>query len=278
MRVLITGAGGAIGGAIVRAFAKEGCRLLLCGRSASALEQMKRELSVSGIGVEIFAADVSEIEDSKKLRVFASEHFGHLDILVLAAGIYGEIGAIEDCDESRWLDAVKTNLFGAFLCIKYALPLMERGGRIITLAGGGEGPLPFLSSYACSKGAVIRLTESLSKELEDRGIGINAISPGWVNSGLTEAIIQAGPAKAGQERYDKAVKERSGEVPTVSPDRAAALAVFLAASESSGLTGKNISAAWDNWKEIPEHLKIIMESDIYSWRRIKPRDRGYEWR
>lgn len=274
--VLITGAGGTIGSAIAKTFAKEGAKLLLCGRSLSNLEKIKNELSVSGNEVEIFSADVSSPDNVKKLIDFVVTHFGGLDILVTAAGIYGEIGSVESCDEEKWFNAIKVNLFGTFLCIKYALPFFKKNGKIITFAGGGEGPLPYFSAYASSKGAIIRLTETLSKELEGK-IEINIISPGLVNSGLTQAIIDAGPAKAGQKKYEDALHERSGETETFSPDKAAALAVFLASRESDGLSGRNISAVRDNWKEIPKNIDVIKKSDIYTWRRIKPKDCGYEW-
>lgn len=274
---LITGAGGVIGGAIARAFAKEGARLLLSGRSLSVLEKIKNELKQKGMEAEIYAVDVSNVESVKKMADFATKHFEKLDVLVTAAGTYGEIGDISQCDDIKWLDAIKINLFGTFLSVKYCLPLFQNRGKIIAFSGGGEGPLPKFSSYASSKGGTIRLVETLSKELESSGIEINCVAPGLISSGFTESIIKAGAEKAGQKKYEDALREKSGEAPTESPEKAAALAVFLASGESNGLSGRNISAVWDNWKEIPKNIDIIKKSDIYTWRRIKSNDRGYEW-
>lgn len=276
---LITGAGGAIGGAIAGAFAKEGCRLILCDRSLSSLREMKKEIFLSDSDIVIHETDVSDMESVRQLADFIKESFGSLDILVTAAGIYGEVGSVRECDPARWMDAVRVNLFGTFLCVKYMLPFLEKSGKgkIITFAGGGENPLPFFTSYACSKTAVIRFVQCVAKELEEMKIEINAISPGLVNSGLTKAIIEAGPQKAGKEKYEAALAEANGAKLTVSPDKAAALAVFLASSESDGLSGRNISAIWDNWKEIPKNIETIKQSDVYTWHRIKPKERGYDW-
>ncbi|MBU1180097.1 SDR family oxidoreductase [Patescibacteria group bacterium] len=276
---LITGAGGAIGGAIAKAFAKEGCRLILCGRSLSSLQKIKNEVSLLGSDAIIFETDVSDIESMQKLANSIKERFGTLDVLVTAAGIYGEVGPISQCDPAKWMDAVKVNLFGTFLCVKYMLPFLEKSsrGKIITFAGGGENPLPFFTSYACSKSAAIRFTQCVAKELEEMKIEINSISPGLVNSGLTKTIVQAGPLKVGKKKYEATLAELDGRKSTVAPDKAAALAVFLASSESDGLTGRNISAVWDNWKKIPKNIEAIKQSDIYTWHRIKPKERGYDW-
>lgn len=266
---LITGATGVIGSAIARAFAREGCALILSGRSKEKLDELSGEIP----GAEVVAADVSVQADIDALF----SHLGKLDILVCSHGTYGEIGPFAESDPAQWMEAIKANLFGTVLCIRHALPLLQKSqrGKIITFAGGGEGALPNFSSYAASKSGVLRLTETLSKEDGFNSIDINAISPGAVKSGLTEALLAAGEKKAGIEMYQKNIQqiEEGGE----SPEKAAALAVFLASEQSSGLTGKNLSAIWDNWKDIPKYLKDIMESDVYSHRRIKPKDRGYDW-
>lgn len=256
---LITGATGVIGKTIAEFFAKEGCQVLFASKS-------------SGV-------DVTDLDSIKKLMKKAEQELGKLDVLVTAAGVYGEIGTLEQSNPEKWMDAVKVNLWGTAMVIKYALPLLKKSarGKIIAFAGGGDGPLPNFTSYASSKGAVLRLVESLSKELEPYGIEINAISPGLVNSGFVEDLIKAGPALAGEVKYREAVDQVSGKAETASPEKAAGLAVFLASDKSDGLSGKNLSAVWDKWTELPNHLDVLKQTDIYNWRRIKPKDRGYEW-
>ena len=277
----ITGASGIIGKTIAKSFAQDGYQLLLIGKSAESLCALKAELMTSTAArVECFAADVSNEGQVREAMEFAKMTFGSLDALITAAGVYGEIGTIEQCTPSRWLDAILVNLFGTMLCVTYALPLLKKSsrGKIIAFAGGGEGPLPRFSSYAASKGGVLRFVESVAKELEPFRIDINAISPGLVNSGLQQELIAAGPVKAGREKYDAAVNETKGKAETVSPERAAALALFLASEKSDGITGKNISAVWDAWNDLPLHKDELSSTDIYNWRRIKPRDRGSGWK
>ncbi|KKS96855.1 MAG: dehydrogenase [Candidatus Giovannonibacteria bacterium GW2011_GWB1_43_13] len=260
-KALITGGNGVIGRTIAEFFEREGCDVITASRSGS------------------YPVDVANPESVKSLMNLVEKKFGGLDILVTAAGTYGEIGSLEKCDEDKWFDAVKTNLWGTFLSIKHALPLLKKnsGGKIIAFAGGGDGPLPNFTSYASSKGGVLRLVESLAQEFLPYSIDINAISPGLVNSDFQQELIKAGPERAGGEKYKVALKEASGEAETVSPERAAGLAVFLASEKSNGITGKNISAVWDKWEEFPNHLEHIKKSDIYNLRRVRPKERGYDW-
>jgi len=275
---LITGATGAIGKTIAKAFAREGCNLILCGLSEEKLETFKKEFASSPIaGIIMVRVDVSNKKSLQQLFKKVTEDFKTIDVLVTAAGTYGAIGAIEQIEPEEWMEAIEINLLGTFMTIKYALPLLRKSPRakIITFAGGGEGPLGRHSSYVASKGGVLRLVETLSVELSP--IEINAISPGLVTSGLVDDLIKAGPERLGKERYEEALKQKKGETESVPPEKAAALAVFLASSESDGISGKNLSAVWDKWYEFPKHKKELIKSDVYNIRRIKPKDRGYDW-
>lgn len=278
---LITGAGGVIGRTIARALAQDGFSLILSGRSLPPLTKTAQEIIALGSVARTMRSDVSKKRDVQKLMDYVTQEVGFLDVLVTAAGVYGEIGTIEQCDPEGWLEAIKINLFGTMLSVKYALPLLKRTGRrgkIIAFAGGGDGALPNFTSYASSKGAVLRFVESVSAELAPYRIDINAISPGLVNSGFVEDLIAAGPERAGKEKYAAALREVSGKAEVASPELAGKLAVFLASSKSDGITGKNISARWDTWSELYKHRAILQTSDVYNWRRIKPKDRGYDWK
>lgn len=278
---LITGGNGVIGSTIARSYALEGCAVILVGRSEETLERTRKEIMLEAPGADViyYRADVSKIEDVQRVLATVAKESKRLDILVTAAGVYGEIGTLEQCEPEQWLEAVRVNLFGTMLFTKYALPLLKKStsAKIITFAGGGDGPLPHFSSYVSSKGAILRFTETVADELANERITVNAISPGLVNSGFVEDLLKAGEERVGRERYQAAKRQLTGEGGVVSPEKAAALAVWLASEKSNGLTGKNISAVWDNYKDISNHLAEIMKSDIYNWRRIKPKDRGYDW-
>lgn len=274
----ITGATGTIGRTIAQAFAHEGCNLILCGLSTKKIRVLKKEFASSRFAkITVIRADVSNKKSLQQLFKEVAKGFKTIDILVTAAGTYGAIGTLEQTEPEEWMEAIMVNLLGTFMAIKYALPLLKKSPRakIITFAGGGEGALQRHSSYVASKGGVLRLVETVSREFPF--FDINAISPGLVVSGLVDEIIKAGPELSGKERYEEALRQKSSEIETVSPEKAASLAVFLASSDSNGISGKNISAVWDKWRELPKHTKEIMKSDVYNIRRIKPKDRGYDW-
>jgi 3-oxoacyl-[acyl-carrier protein] reductase len=275
---IITGGSIGIGKAIANTFAREGAHLVLSSRTKSELELTKREIArIADTKAEIFPADVSNPQAVKNLVDFTLEKFRNIDILVNCAGIYGPIGLVTDIDNNKWLETVKINLFGAFLCMQAVLPTMmkKNKGKIVNMSGGGgASPFPRFSAYGTSKAGVIRLTETLANEVKDYKIDINAIAPGAVNTRLLDEALEAGEA-AGKDFLARSIKQKQeGGVP---PEKVAELAVFLASPQSDGLTGRLISLLWDGWRDIPQHLDKIMSSDIYTMRRIVPKDRGYDW-
>jgi predicted dehydrogenase len=148
------------------------------------------------------------------------------------------------------------------------------GGSIINISGGGAtSPRENFSSYATSKAAIVRFSETLAMETRGDGIRVNCIAPGAMKTSMLEEVIKKGNKVAGEKEYEIARKiiVEGG----ASMERVAELALFLASDESNGITGKLISAVWDNWKQWPEHLKELNESDVYTIRRIAGRDRGH---
>ncbi len=275
---LITGATGTIGNAIARAFAQEGCNMILSGSSKSKTEALRENFNFRGpVKISVIRADVSDKKSLQRLFKKITKDFKSIDILVTAAGTYGAIGTIEQIEPEEWMEAIEVNLLGTFMTIKYALPLLRKSAqaKIITFAGGGEGALASRSSYATSKSGVLRMIETLANEITP--IDINAISPGLVVSGLVDELLKAGSERLGKQMYAEALKQKRGVVESVQPEKVAVLAVFLASSKSNGISGKNLSVVRDTWQDLPKHKKELMESDVYTIRRIKPKDRGYDW-
>jgi 3-oxoacyl-[acyl-carrier protein] reductase len=161
---------------------------------------------------------------------------------------------------------------------KWILPHMKKNnaGKIINLSGGGAtAPLPRISAYATSKAAVVRLTETLAEECKEYSIEINAVAPGALNTRLLDEVLEAGPDRVGRTFYEKALKQKSdGGTPL---DLGASLCVYLASSESNGITGKLISAPWDPWQNLAHYREDLKNSDIYTLRRIVEKDRGKNW-
>jgi len=267
---LITGGSGYIGKAISRAFLREAAKVMLVARSVDELSAAKNELSDGFKSVEIYKADVTHSTDVKNLVKKTLKIFGKIDILVNAAGIYGPIGSSLDVDFDKWKQTFEINVFGTFNLMQRVLPIMIKKGRgkIINFSGGGDGPFPRFSAYSSSKAAVVRLTETMAAEVKDYHIDINAIAPGPVNSRFLQQALEAGEEAVGKKRYQALLKQKNeGGVP---PEKAANLCVFLASSASDGLTGKFLSAVWDDWKNWDKNkIAQIMKSDKYTLRRVK---------
>jgi NAD(P)-dependent dehydrogenase (short-subunit alcohol dehydrogenase family) len=169
------------------------------------------------------------------------------------------------------------DFFAAARLSQLAIPEMRKsgGGKIINISGGGAtGPRPDFSAYACAKTALVRLTETLAQELKDAKIDVNAVAPGAMNTRMLEETLAAGPHGASREYAAAVERAKSGGAP---PERAAELVVFLASSASDGITGRLISAGWDDWAKLREHREKLAGSDIYTLRRIVPKDRGINW-
>jgi len=277
-RAVITGGSRGIGRSIAGALGREGCSLLLISRTESELATAKTELSKAGGKIETAVLDVASAVAPAEIKNAIERVFPEgIDILITAAGVYGPIGLIHEVDPAVWRKAIEINLFGTFAAIQAAVPFMQKrgGGKIITFSGGGEGAYPHFSSYAASKGGVVRLTETLASELAGFHIDINAIAPGAVNTKFLDELLAAGPEKVGKETYYISLKQKDGG--GVAPEKAAELVLFLASPESDGISGKVISAIHDNYSGWNRHLKEIIKSDVYNFRRIKPKDRGFDW-
>ena len=266
---VVTGAGRGIGRSIGLAFAHEGADVVVVSRTFSEVEETAAQVRALGRHALPLKVDVSSREDVENMVESALREFGRIDVLVNNAGILGPVGPLVENDANHWIETIRVNLIGVFLCCKAVLPVMIRqgGGKIINLSGGGAAyARPRFSAYATSKAAVVRLTETLAEELKDFNVQVNAIAPGAINTRIQEEILAAGEV-AGEKALAEAKKAReTGGTPLDVP---AGLAVFLASDESDGLTGKLISAVWDDWSKMDgERIKEIELKCLYTLRRI----------
>ena len=272
-RALITGASQGFGLAVARAFVLEGAEVMICARGTDTLYQAQRELSELGMSkVLAMPADVSQPAEVQRLVETALTELGGLEALVANAGVYGPKGAIQDVAWDEWAQAIAINLMGTVLLCREVVPhfVKERAGKIVLLSGGGATkPLPYLSAYAASKAAVVRFGETLAEEVREYGIDVNAVAPGALNTRLLDEVLTAGPEKVGQAFYAQALKQKEqGGSPL---EKGAALCVFLASAASDGITGRLISAVWDDWENLSaEKLK---GTDAYTLRRIVPEEK-----
>ncbi|CAN5671614.1 N/A [soil metagenome] len=278
---IITGASQGLGKEIVAEYLRNGASVVACARDQAMLEAMKLELAPLVQAKQqliVRACDISKPEAVARLVDHAIEEFPHLDILVNSAGIYGPKGLIEENDWGAWVESIEINVFGTVLLCRALMPQLKqrRYGKIVQLSGGGATtPMPRLSAYATSKAAVVRFCESLALELADDHVDVNCIAPGALNTRMLEEILEAGPERVGKDFYDRSVKQK--ESGGAGLEKGAALAVFLAAKASDGITGRLISAQWDPWAALPAHRAELAKSDIYTLRRITARERGKDW-
>ncbi len=278
---LITGASQGLGRAIGGAYVAAGASVLLCARNETALLDARADIAAHAgpeQSVHAEAGDVSNVADVDRIVGRALEVFSQVHILVNNAGIYGPLGSIENVEWGEWTRAIEVNLYGSVLPSRALLPHFKTHGygKIVQLSGGGAtSPLPHISAYAASKAAVVRFAETLAEEVRDDGVDVNSIAPGALNTRLLDQVLAAGPVAVGQTFYDRSVDQRArGGTPL---ETGADLAVYLGSAASDGITGKLFSAVWDPWAEMANHREDLSSSDVYTLRRIVPKDRGLSW-
>jgi NAD(P)-dependent dehydrogenase (short-subunit alcohol dehydrogenase family) len=268
---LITGAGRGIGQAIALAYAREGAKLSLAARSVPELEETAAQCRKHGAEVLITSTDVTDAGQVTRLVDATVERHSTIDILVNNAGIAGPIGSLEDNDMDAWINTVQVNLIGSYLTCRAVVPVMRRqnSGKIVNLSGAGAANAwANLSAYCSSKAAVVRLTEVLALELTNTGITVNALGPGSVHTGMWDEMTEAAAKAGAGQIHETGLRVTSGGGASI--DRCADLAVWLAGSDSDGLSGRMISAFTDDFKSLSPSIPEIMASDVYTIRRVDP--------
>lgn len=264
---IITGASRGIGKNIAKKIAKEGAEVVLVSRSKKELERTLEEIKQEGGKGILIPTDISKKQDVSNLLKQVIENYSKVDILVNSTAIITPIGPLNKINIEEWENTIKNNLFGTLYCIKQTMShMIERNyGKIVNLSGGGAfKPFPNFSAYAVSKAAIIRLTETVAEELRDYNITINAISPGAIKTQMTSIVLE-NKSEAGEEYYNaKKVFDTGG----ASLKKVEDLALFLVSDESKGLSGKTISAVWDDLDYIKNNISKVQQSDRFTLRRI----------
>jgi NAD(P)-dependent dehydrogenase (short-subunit alcohol dehydrogenase family) len=183
--VLITGSSRGLGLALARAFAREGCRIVLCARNAPELRRAQTDLVQRGATAIAIPCDVTDAPQVRNLIDEASRQFGRIDILVNNAGVI-QVGPVFTATEQDFEDAFNTMFWGALYAIEAVLPQMQarRSGRIVNITSiGGKVGMPHLLPYTCAKFAAVGLSEGLRTELGSQGIVVTTIVPGLMRTG-----------------------------------------------------------------------------------------------
>jgi 3-oxoacyl-[acyl-carrier protein] reductase len=274
--VIITGASQGFGLCIARKCLSEGANIAICSRNSEQLDTVTQELTAN-CKSKVFRK-TCDVSNEHHVNAFIDEsirELGSIDAIILNAGIYGPMGPTESVPLDDWKKAIDINLFGVLLPCRRIIPYFKerKAGNIVVVSGGGAtSPMPNISAYATSKAAVVRLVETLAHELISFNIGINAVAPGALNTRLIDQVLDAGPEIVGEEFYKKNLKWKKDGAS--SPDLGVELIWFLLNLQKNDITGRLISAQWDNWRTLPERIDELKPSDIYCLRRIVPEDRN----
>lgn len=277
--VLITGGSRGLGAQIAKDFWTQGANLFLVARDEKSLKETLNHLEPrAGQKVGFFCADLGEADSIRKIMEGTRSFYDHLDILVNNAAIQGPIGAVWENDWEAWQKTIAVDLLAPVaLCRAVSVWMIpQRSGKIISISGGGAtGARPNFSAYAVAKTGLVRFSEILAAELLSYNIQVNCVSPGAMPTSMLEQVVKAGPDFAGQKEYSSA--KEIIEKPSTTLKRATELVGYLASSASDNITGKLISAVWDPWETLDYHRDDLNKSDIYTLRRIVPKDRGLDW-
>ncbi|WP_218127105.1 SDR family oxidoreductase [Catalinimonas alkaloidigena] len=233
---LITGGNSGIGFATAQRFIAEGAQVLITGRKANAVNEAVAQLGNNAVGL---VSDTGKMADISQLAEAVRAHHDHLDVLFINAGV--SLGVpITQVSEAQYDTQFDINVKGAYFTIQQLLPLMRDGSVIVLNASATvHRGFPGNSVYAATKAALVALARTLSAELLDRRIRVNAISPGPVTTPLyTKMGIREEHREATLHAYTNMVPvKRFG-----TPEEIASIATFLASDESSFIVGEEIIA------------------------------------
>jgi NAD(P)-dependent dehydrogenase (short-subunit alcohol dehydrogenase family) len=236
---VVTGASRGLGRAYVKALAQAGATVVCVARSRANLERTVCEASAAG-GVAIACvADVSDANAADDILSCAERAFGTPDLLVNNAGILGPLGPFDQSDAGEWWRCMEANLAGPMRMMNALLPRMlaRNHGRIINItSGAGTSATPYLSAYATSKAALIRLTETIGAELSGTAVRVFAIDPGTVRTKMTEYVLDSPEGKRWLGWFRGYIDEH--ECPL---DRAADFILTLARGAGDQLSGGFVS-------------------------------------
>ncbi len=244
-RALVTGGGRGIGRATALALARAGVEVAVAARTRAEVEAVAEEARPLGVRAHAIAADVGKGADVRSMFGSARQALGPLDILVNGAGIAPSAPLVKTSDET-WGMALAVNLSGPFFCLREALPEMAlRGwGRVINIASvAGKSAMPYVAAYAASKHGLLGLTKVAALEMAQKGVTVNAICPGYVDTPMTENGIGRIVGKTGRpaDEVRKKLEEMSPQKRMVSAEEVAALALFLCGEEARGITGQGLN-------------------------------------
>lgn len=238
--VVVTGAAVGIGQAALMAFAREGARVVLVDRDRERGQALVNDLQRDGYEALAVGADVSDENDVQAMIRQVVDRWDRLDVLVNNAGVYMQ-GDVTQTSLEDWERILRINVTGAFLCSKYAAPVMiaQKRGVIVNVASeAGLVGIQGQVAYNVSKGAMIALTRSCAVDLAEHGIRVNSVCPGTTATPLVEAAVNRADDPAAARRHLEQIRpaNRLG-----TPEEIASAILYLASDEAAYATGAILS-------------------------------------
>ncbi len=243
--VFITGAGRGVGRALALRFARDGFAVGAAGRSEDSLRRTVDEISKTGGDALPLVCDVTSREAVSAAVSRAESGLGPIDVLINNAGEAAS-APFASMEDALWDRMLAVNATGTYLCMRAVLPGMfeRRRGRVINIAStAGKTGFPYTAAYCASKHAVVGLTRAVALEAAGRGVTVNAICPGWLNTGMTDDSIARIANKTGRspEEARTTIAHMNPQRRLIEPEEVAALAAFLASAEAHGINGQALN-------------------------------------
>ena len=240
--VFVTGAGRGVGRAIARRFSRDGYAVALAGRNEARLQTASRELDEGAAPALPVACDVASAEDVLRAVAAAERQLGPIEVLVNNAGISESAPFVSMADD-LWHRTVAVNLTGTYHCMRAVMPGMfdRRRGRVINIAStAAKTGYPYTAAYVASKHGVLGLTRAVAIEAASRGVTVNAICPGWIDTDMTQQSIARIAQKTGRSAADarRTLEQMNPSGRLIDPDEVASIAAYLASPEASDVNGQ----------------------------------------
>jgi NAD(P)-dependent dehydrogenase (short-subunit alcohol dehydrogenase family) len=237
---VVTGASSGIGRATAIAFAREGAAVVIVDKNREQGEEVAREIQEQGSAVLYVHTDITQETEVQAMVQDVTGHWNRLDVLVNNAGIYHQADIVHTPSEV-WDSVLAVNLTGAFLCTKYVVPAMVRGGGGAVINVASEAALVGIKgqvAYNVSKGGMIALTRSCAVDLAGQGIRVNCVCPGTTDTPLVREAVNRAPDPFAARRALEEVRplNRLG-----TPEEIASAILYLASSEAGYATGAILS-------------------------------------
>jgi len=231
---VVTGGNSGIGLATAKAYAREGAKVAITGRSDATLKAAQKELGPDAL---VLKADMSKVSEISAAVDQIRARFGRIDALFVNAGI-GKFVPFEEVTEAFFDETMATNLKGLFFTVQKAAPLLSKGGAVVLNASiNAHMGMPGSSVYGASKAAVVHLAKSLSADLLARGVRVNVVSPGPITTPILDRMGLP-------EDQTRQLKENiAGQVPLKrfgTPDEVASAVLYLSSPESSYVVGTEL--------------------------------------